>query len=100
MEEFSYPYYNDLKEKSVYTIQCLNFHQEIFIPNRYTRILLDLRCNFGDSITEMKNYYIKLIDIIKLQKIVEISLLVSNTTCSSAELFVEQMADSYNTLIN
>ncbi|ARJ51360.1 S41 family peptidase [Staphylococcus lutrae] len=27
------------------------------------------------------------------------SLLVSNTTCSSAELFVEQMADSYNTLI-
>ncbi|NBK48073.1 hypothetical protein EON06_10045 [Staphylococcus delphini] len=100
LEEFSYPYYNYLKGKSVYTIQCLNFHQEIFIPNHYTSILLDLRCNFGGSITEMQNYYNKLIDIIKLQKIVEISLLVSNTTCSSAELFVEQMADSYNTLIN
>ncbi|WP_339260511.1 S41 family peptidase [Lysinibacillus sp. FSL K6-3209] len=82
-------------------LQCISFDvipkldEQIFKKN----IVVDLRVNFGGELQKMINYYNWFVDTCKKYSIAHIYILVSNSTCSSAELFADKFKDDKNTTI-
>jgi len=82
-------------------IQCISFDviPEIDEKNYKKNIVIDLRVNFGGELHKMTNYYKWFVHICKKYSISHIYLLVSNSTCSSAELFTDKFKNNINATI-
>jgi len=95
LSEFNYQFIlYDLITTSDYQImQCIDFseYKDLVIYNLKKEIYLDLRINFGGEINQMLLFYEKMIDFINLDYKNKLTLLISNNTCSSSEIFVYKM---------
>lgn len=84
-----------------YIVQCTNFEQdnELYVPHSVENIVLDLRYNFGGKLKDMNKWYCYLKKILIQREIKKIYILVSNATCSAAEILVEKMGKLKNCYI-
>ncbi|MFJ5767536.1 S41 family peptidase [Lysinibacillus sp. NPDC093210] len=82
-------------------IQCISFDVIPEIDEKvYKRnIVIDLRVNFGGELQKMINYYKWFVYICKKYSISHKYILVSNSTCSSAELFTDKFKNDENATI-
>lgn len=97
LEDYSWDgiFYDPINLQNGIVLQCCHFTELSlleYISLDHNYLVLDLRINFGSSIREMKTYFDEFQNKVTSNVIKKIYLLVSNSTCSSAELFVDKLS--------
>jgi len=93
--------YEPFISQNYFIFQCIEFKNinMLHIPDKIKNVVIDLRFNFGGSLKEMDLFYENFTKTLIEKKIDKLYILISNATCSSAEIFVDKLGERENTYI-
>lgn len=88
-------YYHKILTEKTLIIQIIDFDEDI---SKYKNLIeeriylvVDIRINFGGEVNKIDRYFSVLKDLIYKDSIKKCFILISNSTCSSAEILVEKL---------
>jgi len=93
--------YKNFMSGHYFFMQCVSFADipEIYENIHKKNIVIDLRVNFGGELHQMMDFYQWFVNVCDTYSITHKYILVSNSTCSSAELFVDKFKHDLDTTI-